>query len=120
METRACRFVLTVTDSLENARKILDRRRFDLVLFTIEPPEADGLELVEMLHACSPSTPKVGLCSQQNEAVWRVLVQKRVFTCLEKRRLHGPELAQVLRRLLVRPTLNRSSGLNHQTHLHAI
>ncbi|RYX81131.1 PAS domain S-box protein [bacterium] len=82
--------------TLQEARELLSRERFDLALLDISLPDGDGLELVPLLAQLSPPVPVALFSAQEAEGV----AGRQVAAALVKSRSNNAALRSTIEKLL--------------------
>ena len=84
--------------TLESFGAALDRRSYDLILVDFRLGDADGFSAQDIVisHDTNASTPVVLVSSQIGETLARASVQRGIFECLEKSKINGESLLELL------------------------
>ena len=91
------RYVVTVVESLAEARGILADHTFDAALLDLSLPDSEGLETIGRLAAAHPELPVVVLTGVDDEAVAMEAVRSGSQDYLLKGQADGPSMARAIR-----------------------
>jgi CheY-like chemotaxis protein len=106
-------YALTVTDSLDDARRRLSEQSFDLILSDLTLPGSQGLDTVKTVVQASPDVPVVVITGLRNESMAVEALRLGAQDYLEKGSLQAPILRRTLRHARERFRILRE--LHHTT-----
>ena len=91
-------FCLTNVDRISKARKALATDDFDVVLLDLTLPDSNGIETYRKVAALTGNMRIVVLTGLEDIAAENQLMGEGAYTYIRKRALHGPHLAEKLRK----------------------
>jgi len=83
--------------SLEEARAMLPRKDYDLILFEYATGDADALAFLAEFHQAGISVPFILLTEEADEKTVAEIVQAGAWDCLAKSQLDGANLVRTMR-----------------------
>jgi len=104
------------TGTLGEARGLLERERFDIVLLDLSLPDSQGLDTFSRLQIHAPETPIILLTGQDDEALGLEAVRAGAQEYVVKGTLNGKILWRVISYAIERNSLRRSLRENEQRY----
>jgi PAS domain S-box-containing protein len=102
-------------NSLDEAKVMLQRKAYGLVLFEYATKDAAAVELLsQFLHGGSP-IPFILLTEDANEKSVAEIIGNRLWNCMERSDLNGANLVRTIRCALALHTMQRETLSTHDT-----